>query len=1036
MATTVHDERLIAPSALLRAREVTRAADPRSIERALRSAIRGEVRFDDGSRALYATDASNYRYVPIGVCIPTSREDVEAIVAVARAHGAPIVSRAGGTGLAGQTCNTAIVIDWSKYMHRILSLDPERRVARVEPGVICDQLADAAKPFGLTYGPKPATHTHCCFGGMLGNNSCGIHAQMAGKAVDNTEEMEILLYDGTRMRVGWMTDDEFVRAGSHAGREGEIYRSLRALRDRFGPAVERRFPHIPRRVSGYNLDSLLPDAEGRLNVARALVGSESTLITILEATVRLVPDPPHRALVIVGYPDIYRAADHIPDVLACDPIGLEGIDSRLRDHVAVRQGPHAKFLKLLPDGDGWLFCEFGGQTEEEARERADRLVARLGNGVETPSTKIVTDPVQQQHLWDVRESGLGATAFVPGEPDAWTGFEDSAVAPEKLGAYLRDLRALFEAFQYQPSVYGHFGMGCVHCRINFDLKTEPGVKKFRAFMEQAAQLVARYGGSLSGEHGDGQARAELLPIMFGEEIVSAFREMKSIFDPLGKMNPGRVVDPNPIDANLRFGPGYEPWRPETHFHFTDDHGSFAHATTRCVGIGNCRRLHGKDGEDDTMCPSFMVTREEKHTTRGRAHLLFEMLQRGPIDKGWRDENVKEALDLCLACKGCKGDCPVNVDIATYKAEFLSHYYEGRIRPRSAYAFGLIDQWSRLASIAPGVVNLVTQTPGLSAIAKWAAGMPQERKIPAFAPRTFQSWFAAREVRNVGAPQVILWPDTFNNHFMPETAQAAVEVLEHAGFQVTVPKGHFCCGRPLYDYGFLDLAKRYLHHVLDGMSEAIAHRTPVVVLEPSCASVFRDEMCNLLPDRGDARTLSEHTYVLSEFLRSTRARARGFLPPKLERKALVQGHCHHKSVIRFEDEKNLLDDMSMDAEILASGCCGMAGSFGYEKGRRYEVSIAAGERVLLPCVREAAPDTLLLADGFSCREQIMQETDRHALHVAEALKLAIDGNSEADPAARIASTRRRAVHRSMARAAVAIGVIGIAAVVAASVRRLR
>jgi Fe-S oxidoreductase len=723
---------------------------------------------------------------------------------------------------------------------------------------------------------------------------------------------------------------------------------------------------------------------------------------------------------------VYRAADHIPDVLACDPIGLEGIDSRLRDNVAVKHGEHMKFLKLLPDGDGWLFCEFGGDTEDEARDRAQKLIARLTDGASTPTMKLVTDPEEQKHLWDVRESGLGATAFVPGQPDAWPGWEDSAVAPEKLGAYLRDLRALFEEFEYEPSVYGHFGMGCVHCRINFDLKTAPGVKKFRAFMERAADLVVRYGGSLSGEHGDGQARAEFLPKMFGPEVIAAFREMKSIFDPDGKMNPGRIVDPLPIDRGLRFGPDYSPWKPDTHFTYPED-GDFAHATTRCVGIGKCRRTDGKNGEDNTMCPSFMVTREEKHTTRGRAHLLFEMLQAGsderPIDGGWRDENVKEALDLCLACKGCKGDCPVSVDVATYKAEFLSHYYEGRLRPRSAYAFGLIDQWSRIASKMPGLVNMFTQLPGLRAVAKWAAGMPQERQIPAFAPESFQSWFARREPRNVGKEQVVLWPDTFNNYFMPETAQAAVEVLERAGFHVVVPSGHFCCGRPLYDYGFLDLAKRYLHHVLDGMADHIAHRRPVVVLEPSCASVFRDEMCNLLGDHGHQRVLRENTFVLSEFLESTRAT--GFSPPKLARKAIVQGHCHHKSVIRFDDEKKLLDAMSMDAELLNSGCCGMAGSFGYEKGDRYELSIAAGERALLPRVREIDARTLILADGFSCREQIMQETDRHALHVAEALKVAYEGDGDVDPARTIARARRRKVNDSLAKTAIVLGVAAAA-----------
>jgi FAD/FMN-containing dehydrogenase/Fe-S oxidoreductase len=952
---------------------------------------------------------------------------VIAIVAAARHHDAPLVSRAGGTALAGQTCNTAIVIDWSKYMHRILDIDPHARKARVEPGVICDELSDAVAPYGLTYGPKPATHSHCCFGGMLGNNSCGIHAQMAGKAVDNTEEMEVLLYDGTIMRVGWMHEDEFRAAAQRPGREGQIYARLRALRDENRSRIEARYPRIPRRVSGYNLDSLIPDADGRLNIARALVGSESTLVTILDMTVRLVPLPRARALVILGYPDIYRAADHIVQVLESDPIGLEGMDHRLQANIAKTAVPPAKYVPNLPAGDGWLFCELGGDTEDEVRQKAEALIDRVQDDPSPPTHKLITDPEEQHHLWVVREAGLGATAFVHGEPDSWPGWEDSSVAPEKLGEYLHDLRALFEKYEYDPAVYGHFGMGCVHCRINFNLQTRPGIAKFRRFLEDAADLVVRYGGSLSGEHGDGQGRAVFLPKMFGPELVQAFRAFKAIFDPDGRMNPGKIVDPYPPDANLRFGRDYAPWRPDTHFSFADD-GDFARATTRCVGVGKCRRLDGEDGNDNTMCPSFMVTREEKHTTRGRAHLMFEMLQRGPIDGGWRDENVKEALDLCLACKGCKGDCPVKVDVATYKAEFLSHYYEGRLRPRSAYAFGLIDQWSRIASLAPGVANLVTQLPYARDVAKWIAGIPREREIPAFAPQTFQSWFHQREVRNEGAPKVVLFADTFNNHFFPEAARAAVTVLEDAGFEVTVPRGHICCGRPLYDYGFLGLAKQYLENVLERLAPEIAARTPIVVLEPSCASVFRDELRNLLPNRGDAHLLADSTFVLSELLTSSHAKSLGYRPPTLARKAIVQGHCHHKAIMRMDAEAEILRDMGVDAELLSSGCCGMAGSFGYEKGDRYAVSIAAGERVLLPAVREADPETLVIADGFSCKEQIAQGTDRRALHLAEVLALP-DNAPRVHPERAFVEPRMAAQRRSMRRAGgvllLVTGLLGVA-----------
>ena len=626
----------------------------------------------------------------------------------------------------------------------------------------------------------------------------------------------------------------------------------------------------------------------------------------------------------------------------------------------------------------------------------------------------------------MRESGLGATAFVPGQPDTWEGLEDSAVAPADVGAYLRDLRALWHRYDYDSTMYGHFGMGCVHCRINFDLTSAQGIAKWRRYMEEATDLVAvKYGGSISGEHGDGQSKAEFLHKMFGPELVEAFAEFKGIWDPDCKMNPGKIVDPYRIDENLRLGADYSPWEPDTHFSYPDDGGSFAHATLRCVGIGKCRRLNG-EGDQDTMCPSFMVTREEEHSTRGRAHLLFEMLQKGPIKNGWRDEHVKASLDLCLSCKGCKGDCPVNVDVATYKAEFLSHYWEGRLRPVSEYAFGLIDRWSRLASVAPGVVNLVTQLPGLSALAKAVVGVPQRRQIPAFAAQTFKAWFRGHVTKNPHGERVVLWADTFNNHFTPEVAQAAVDVLEDAGFRVDVPRKHLCCGRPLYDYGMLDLAKRYLEGILSALGEEITARTPIIVLEPSCCAVFRDELPALLGGRGNARMLSEQVVTLSEFLTSGRVRASGWSPPQLDAKAIVQGHCHHKAIMKFEPQKRVMKEMGLDVEVLESGCCGMAGSFGYERDK-YDVSLAAGERVLLPRVRGEEKTTLILADGFSCRSQIEQETDRGGLHLSEALKLAMDGGAvELYPERRASAARRRAQQRSMVRAAIGVILVASAA----------
>ncbi|HEY7215064.1 MAG TPA: FAD-binding and (Fe-S)-binding domain-containing protein, partial [Thermoanaerobaculia bacterium] len=752
-------------------------ADGRDLADELRAAIAGEVRFDAGSRALYATDASNYRQVPIGVVVPRTIEDVVETVAVCRRRGAPVLARGGGTSLAGQCCNVAVVMDFTKHLRRIVELDAAARRARVEPGLVLDDLRDAAEKHGLTFGPDPATHNHCTFGGMIGNNSCGVHSVMAGKTDDNVEELEVLTYDGLRLRVGATSEEELQRIARAGGRRGEIYRRLRDLRDRYAPLIRARFPDIPRRVSGYNLPWLL--LENGFHVARALVGSEGTCVTILEATVRLVPSPRHRVLVVLGYPDAYEAADHVPEILEHGPIGLEGIDDVLVEDMK-KKDLHPQNVKLLPDGGGWLLIELGGETPAEAGERARRLLEALRGKPDAPSMKVFDDPKEAKTVWTVRESGLGATARVPGEPDTWEGWEDSAVAPEKLGGYLRELRSLHRKFGYRGSLYGHFGQGCVHTRNDFDLVTAEGIAKFRAFLDEAADLVLRFGGSLSGEHGDGQSRAELLPKMFGDELMGAFHEFKAIWDPEGRMNPGKVVDAYSPVENLRLGTSYHPPAVRTHFRYPgDDRGSFARAGLRCVGVGECRRMHG-----GTMCPSYRATREEMHSTRGRARLLFEMLEGEPLRGLWRDEHVKEALDLCLSCKGCKGECPVDVDMATYKAEFLSHYYQGRLRPRSAYAFGLIYWWARAASHAPGVANFFTQAPLLRDIAKWIAGAAPERRLPAFAPIPFKKWFLKRDVAAaLHGRRILLWPDTFNNYFHPETAQAAVEVLESAGYDV-------------------------------------------------------------------------------------------------------------------------------------------------------------------------------------------------------------------------------------------------------------
>jgi FAD/FMN-containing dehydrogenase/Fe-S oxidoreductase len=971
--------------------------DARVLEAALRRHLRGEIRFDASARALYATDGSNYRQVPIGVVIPRDKEDVLAAVALCRDHHAPILARGGGTSLAGQCCNVAVVLDFSKYMSNILEIDPERRIARVQPGVVLDSLRAAAEKHHLTFAPDPATHDRCTLGGMIGNNSCGVHSIMAGKTDDNIEALEVLTYDGQRLHVGATSDDDCARIQNEGGRRAEIYKGLKQLADRYGDQVRRQFPNIPRRVSGYNLNHLLP--ENGFHVARALVGSEGTCVTILEATCRLVESPPARVLVVIGWPDVFLCADHVPQIMEHRPIGLEGFDDIIVN-ASRRKSLNLDGLALLPEGNGWLMVEFGAPTIEEAEARARHLMQTLDHSPTAPDMRLFTDPRQARRIWDVRESSLGVTSHVPGEPIRWEGFEDSAVAPEKLGPYLRDLRRLMQDFHYDGAFYGHFGHACVHTRMDYDLESAEGVRKFRQFMEEAADLVVRYGGSLSGEHGDGQSRAELLPKMFGPEIIRAFQEFKALWDPDWMMNPGKVVRPNRLDENLRLGPEYDPWQPVTHFKFPEDHGSLARATLRCVGVGKCRREEG-----GVMCPSYRVTRDEEHSTRGRAHLLWEMTQRDVIKDGWKSEEVKASLDLCLSCKGCKSDCPVGVDVATYKAEFLSHYYEANRRSLHAAALANFDIAARAASYVPGLVNIATQMPGLRDLAKLAAGVAGSRRIPPFAPKTFQDWWYERsagispavpsaspgQAERTSRPltHVLLWADTFNNYFLPSTAQAAAEVLEAAGFEVLVPRAHLCCGRPLYDVGELTRAKALLLRVMDELYVEIENHTPIVVLEPSCAAVFRDELTNLFPDDDRAHALSNQVFLLSDFLERY---AQDFPIPKLARKAVIHGHCHHKALMRMTAEESVLRRMGIDFTAPAPGCCGMAGAFGFEK-EKYEISKAIGELELLPAVRQAPTDWLIIADGFSCREQIAQETDRHALHLAEVLQMAMRESTE-------------------------------------------
>jgi FAD/FMN-containing dehydrogenase/Fe-S oxidoreductase len=906
-----------------------------------------------------------------------------------------VFSRGGGTSLAGQCCNAGVVIDWSKYCRRLVSVDPDRRRALVEPGACLDDLNAELSKYELMVGPKPSTHDTCTIGGMIGNNSCGASAQAYGKMADSVIRLEVLIYDGTRMWVGPTSKEAYERILAEGGRRAEIHRALRELAEENLALIRTRYPDIPRRVSGYNLDALLP--ENGFNLARALVGSESTLVTVLQAEISLVPVPPYQSLVVLGFDDIAAAGDAVPAVAEHEPLALEGVDDTLIDLARVEHVAKEGVLRELPEGSGWLMVRFGGETREEADERADRLLADIHRSEHDPGVSYLDDPEEEERLWKIREAGLGATAYPPSGPDTHEGWEDAAVPPDRLGDYLRDFRTLLEEFDYgSASLYGHFGQGCVHTRIAFDLGDPEGTAAYRRFAERAAHLVASYGGSLSGEHGDGQSRAELLPIMFGEEVVRLFGRCKQIFDPHDRMNPGKVAssreaeDPSGTPGVHRLDDdldhlGYHPLEPQTHFDYPNDHGQFTHAAGRCVGIGKCRSSSG-----GVMCPSYRVTREEKHATRGRARLLMEMMHGMPgggedavITDGWRSNDVHEALDLCLACKGCRSDCPVNVDMATYKAEFLSHHYHRRLRPPSHYSMGWLPLWARVAAVAPGAINTLLHVPLLDRVIKRAGGVDRRRELPRFARQRLTDWFVERGGSTVDGPPVILWPDSFTNNFHPAIGQAAVRVLEAAGFRVEMPPVPLCCGLTWISTGQLATAERVLRRTVDALAPRLRAGVPVIGLEPSCTAVFRSDAPELLSSDPDVERLAKQTHSLAEFLLDRAPQAITAPLPGTGRTAIAQPHCHQHAIWGFEADTEVLRRAGVQVEVLDEGCCGLAGNFGFERGH-YDVSVGAAELGVWPAVRAADPDTTVLADGFSCRTQIEAGTQARPKHLAELL----------------------------------------------------
>ncbi|MBZ6307567.1 FAD-binding and (Fe-S)-binding domain-containing protein [Streptomyces olivaceus] len=942
------------------------------LEAALRRAVGGEVGFDVTSRALTTMDASNYRRVPLGVVAPRDADDVAAVLDVCRERGVPVVARGGGTSIAGQATGTGVVLDFTRHMNRLVGLDPEARTAVVQPGLVLDRLQRSAAPHGLRFGPDPSTHSRCTLGGMIGNNSCGSHSVAWGTTADSVGELSVLTARGRRLRLGreW--------AGAPEG--------LRDLVDGDLARLRTGFPDLPRRISGYALDALLP--ENGADVARSFCGSEGTLGVVTEAVVRLVEAPRARALAVLGYADEAGAAEAAAGLLPLGPLTVEGMAA---DLVPSTEG--------LPRGGAWLFVETGGDTGAQARARAEAVV----RAADVVDALVVTDPAGQRTLWRVREDASGTATRMPDGAEAWPGWEDCAVPPARLGAYLRDFRALLTAHGLRGTPYGHFGDGCIHVRIDFDLLTDAGVARFRRFSEELADVVVAHGGSLSGEHGDGQARAELLPRMYGAQTVALFERAKAVWDPDDLLNPGMLVRPAPLDANLRFA--VLPREPvDVEFGYPSDGGDFSAAVRRCVGVAKCRTTSAAGSS--VMCPSFRATGEEEHSTRGRARLLHEMLAGELVTDGWRSTEVRDALDLCLSCKGCRSDCPVEVDMATYKAEFLHHHYEGRRRPAAHYAMGWLPVWLRWAARtrAAPVVNALASVRPLAAVAKRLGGIAGEREVPRLAGETFSRWWRGRRRGTAGGGDlVVLWPDTFTEHLSPSVGRAAVRVLEAAGLRVVLPptlrgrapvgdgasrsalalltarRGRVCCGLTYVSTGQLDRARAVMRRTLDLMSPVLETSAPVVVLEPSCAAALRTDLPELLHDDPRAARLASRVLTFAEALER---HAPDWRPPAVDRPVTGQTHCHQHAVLGDAADRRLREAAGLSGE-LTGGCCGLAGNFGFEDGH-YEVSAACAEDQLLPAVREAPDGAVVLADGFSCRTQLEQLAGVRGRHLAEVL----------------------------------------------------
>ena len=906
--------------------------------------LAGDVCADNGTRAAYASDASNHRIVPSCVVFPRDVEDIATTVRLCAENSVSITSRGAGTNIAGNAIGPGVVMDYSRYFNRIRSIDPDTRTAVVEPGVVLDRLQEKASSFGLRFGPDPSSHNRCTVGGMIGTNACGSHSVAWGTTADSVVDLDIMLADGTPASLG---------------QSPGLATALTPLRDTYLASIREDLGRFPRQISGYGLQYLLP--ERGFDLAKAFTGTEGTCGIITSAAVGLVEPPSRRALVIAGFPDNIAAAAAAPAITALGPLTVEGIDDNLVRAFDTRPGPHTR--PELPGGRAWLLVEVGGPDMDEVKDRS-QLFVRKARDAGAIDARVVTDEADQGTFWLIRERGAGLATRTAAGAEAWPGWEDSAVPPERLADYLTGFHALLADHDRQGMIYGHFGEGCVHVRINHDLLTETGRSAFRRFQEDAADLVVAHGGSLSGEHGDGRARSELLSRMYGTDIMRAFASFKHAFDPSNLFNPGIITDPDPLDANMRL----EINRPHTvdlMFGYPEDEGDWGKAMRRCVGVGACRKESGGG-----MCPSYRATKDERHSTRGRSRLLFEMLDGHLSDDGWRSKDVHEALDLCLSCKACSSECPVSVDMATYKAEFLHKHFRRRLRPRSHYSMGWLPLWLLVARRFPRLANLLTKSKILARL----GGIDARREIPKLSTTPMNLVHSSHDAADSATRKVTLWIDTFTASFGPAIAEDAQALLLAAGYDVTVVGPDVCCGLTWVTTGQLGIARRVMSRAVATLNDAPGE---IVVLEPSCAAALRGDAPALL-QTPEARGVAERIRTLAEILHDCDL---DFDP--VDHQAIGQFHCHQRAVFGTEPDRRLLERLGIDLSSVDEGCCGLAGNFGFERGH-YDVSVTCAEQSFLPALREH-PESMVLADGFSCRLQIQQLGERDSLHLAQLLR---------------------------------------------------